>query len=130
MCGEPFRRALLVVPTKPSGAVSRELHVIRRIGIDEIFRLDLKRLKITIGERPVLKDTAKLRKVGRISDRLVRSKGDIKLTVLIKPAKTIEAGAIQVIEKLCSFCTSPVAIRDQFVKPLTMPVEDVFRVLH
>ena len=97
---QPLGRAHLIFPTKSTGTVGRKFHVIRRVRINKIVRLNLKRLNIAIRESPVFEDTPKLRKVRCVGDCRVSAERYIEFAALIKPAKTIEASAIQIIEEL------------------------------
>src|SRR3984893_9292770 len=103
---QPLRRTHLIVPADPARAIRRKLDVIRWVSRDEILRLTFKRFDITIGEIPLPKNSPKVSKVCRISNCFVRAERHIEFSASIKPAKTIKASAIQIIEELrCFGCT-------------------------
>ena len=81
----------------------RKLDVIRRVGIDKILLLNFKRFDVAFGESPILKNCPKVRKVCRISNCFVRAERHIEFSALIKPAKSIKASAVQIIEELRCF---------------------------
>src|SRR6185436_1862357 len=100
MLRQQSRGAHLIVPRKTTGAVRRKLYIIRRICIDEIFRLDLQRLNILITEFPSHKHACVLREIARVVDRCVGTERHVEISTLIEPAKPVEAGAVEIVEQL------------------------------
>ena len=127
---QPLRRANLILPAKTSRIVGCEFDVVRGISVDEIFGLDLERVNIQIRKCPTFKQDFELREVSRIRNRLMRTKRHIEFAALVETAKSVEAGAIQVIEELSRFGALPFAIFDQFIKPIAVPVKALLFILH
>src|SRR6185503_13411429 len=96
-------RALLIVPRETTGAVRRELYIIRRIGIHKIIVLQLERLNILITELPLPEDARVTRKILRVVDCFVLSERHIEIAALVEAAESIETRAVQVIEQLRAF---------------------------
>src|SRR6266508_3002337 len=66
MSRQPLRGSDLIVPAKTSGAVGSEFDVVRWVGVDEIFVLDLERANVAVRKAPVFKDWLKLREAGGV----------------------------------------------------------------
>jgi len=109
---QPLRRANLIVPAKSSGAVGCEFDVVRGISIDEVLSLDSERANITIRKCPILKEELEPRETSCVPNRLMRTKRHIEFAALVETAKSVEAGAIQIIEELRRFGALPFAIFD------------------
>src|SRR5688500_19384935 len=99
------RRPNLIIPRKTTRAIRRELYIIRRIRIDEIFRLDLESFDIFIPKLPLAKDRRIISEVGRVVNRFVSPEWNVEIATFIETTKTVEAGAVQVVEQLRSFLT-------------------------
>src|SRR6185503_6966159 len=95
---ESLRRAYLIVPRETSGAVRRELYIIRRIRIHKIIVLQLERFNIFVTEFPLPEHARVTRKIFRVVDCLVRSEGHIEIAALIETTEPIETRAVQVVE--------------------------------
>ena len=130
MRGQQLRRSNLIVPGKTAGSVACELHVVRRIRIDEVVRHNGQQANVLASESPVLEDSWKLREVSCISDGLVTAKWNIEFAALIKPAKPVEASAIEIVEKLGRFPALPFSVFDQFVEASAMPIERLLFISH
>src|SRR6185503_19249465 len=100
---ESLRRAHLIVPRETTGAVRRELYIIRRIGIHKIIVLKLERLNIVVTELPLPEHGRITRKILRVVDRFIRAERHIEIAALVEAAETIETRAVQVVEQLRSF---------------------------
>src|SRR3989442_7850549 len=57
MVREPLSRAYLVLPREAAGAVTRKFHIVRRVSIDKIFRLQWHPIQITTSVRPRAKES-------------------------------------------------------------------------
>ncbi len=58
------------------------------------------------------------------------AKWNIESTALVKPAQTIEASAVEIIEELSRFSVPPFAVVDQFVETAAMRVETRLLIRH
>ena len=115
--GQPLCRTNLVVPGKTAGSVACELDVVRRIRINEIVRRNGQRGNVVAGESPVLEDPRESRKVCGISYGLVSAKWNIECAALIKPAKPVEASAIEIVKELRRLRRLGLAKKPMFVVP-------------
>src|SRR5687768_7010354 len=97
------RRANLIIPRETTRAVRRELYIIRRIRIDEIFRLDFESFDIFIAKLPLAEDRRIMSEGRRVVDRFISAEWNVEIPTLMETAKTVEAGAVQVVEQLRSF---------------------------
>ena len=86
MFGQEFRRSNLIFPHKPAGTVSGEFNIIRRISVDEILRVNRKRLYIAVCEGPRFEQRLQLRKLLGVGDRLVSPERHIKFAAAIETA--------------------------------------------
>ena len=100
---QPFRRAHLIIPIEPTRTVSREFNVVGRVCVNKIFRKKFQLGRIDVAEGPVTNSTLQLREVARVVNRLVSAKWSVELSGAVEATEAVEAGAIQVIKKLCSF---------------------------
>src|SRR5215213_7985498 len=130
MFSQPLRSAPLIVHRKPAGAVSRELDVIRRVGVNEILSFDLHLLDIDVREFPLLERLRVLREVRGVIDRFVSSERNIKFAALIEAAKSVEARPIQIIEQFRRFIASRPAVLNELIESIAMLVEELLVVAH
>jgi len=108
---QQLSRPNLIVPRKSARAVSREFHVVRWIGIDEIIILDREFGEVLVCERPAPEQFAVGMKIRRVINCLVLTKRDVELATTIEAAQPVEAGAIEIIEELRRFLR---ALRTRF----------------
>src|SRR5688500_10897919 len=130
MSSQKPRRPNLIIPRKTTRAVRRELYIIRRIRIDKIFRLDLESFDIFITKLPLAEDRRIISEVGRVVNRFISPEWNVEIAAFIETTKTIEAGAVQVVEQLRSFLTLRFAVSYQLIKPLAMSIEKLLVVAH
>ena len=127
---QSFRRAHLIGPRETTGAVRRELYIIRRIGIHKIITLQLECFDIFITEFPLAEYARVTRKIFRVVDCVIRSEGHVEIAALIETAETIETRAVQVVEQLRTFRGVCFAFSNQRVESLTMTIKERFVVSH
>jgi hypothetical protein len=60
----------------------------------------------------------------------VRSEWHVEFTTLIEAAKSVEAGAVQIIKELRRFCALPAIFVDQFVEAFAVAIEGFLVILH
>src|ERR1700675_4222348 len=130
MCRQPFRRAHLIRPTETTRAVSCELNVVRRICVNEILGFDQQPGDIGAGKSPIANDCAQRRKIARVVDRFVTSKGRVECAALIKAAKAVKAGAVQVVEDLRGFGSLKFSGSDQTIEAITMGIKKLCLITH
>src|SRR5437763_16772467 len=124
MTRQPFHGAHLIFPRKTARVVRRELYIIRRIGVDEIIRLELDRLNISIAELPAPEDRGIVRKVARVVNCFVGAKRDIEIAGSIEAAKAIKASSVQIVEQLGTFFALRFAVANQAVESVGMAIEE------
>src|SRR2546429_2438770 len=105
MFEQPFRSTYLFVPAEDFLRVLRELHVIRRVGINEISRAQRHRLKVPARKIPFGKHLAIFSEVADVVDSLVVAKRNVEFATSVKPTEAIEVGSIQIIKEGRRFCT-------------------------
>src|SRR5712692_3637102 len=123
MLSQQLSRAHLIVPGKSTGAVGRELDIIRWISIDEIFRLDGKLREILVSKFPAPKQTAIGVKVFGVVDLLVLTERYVEFSIAIEATETIETSAVQKIKKLRRFRRPRATVLDELVEASAMRVE-------
>src|ERR1043166_479561 len=130
MSRQQLRRAHLIVPRETAGAVSCELYIIRRIGVDKISRRKRQCRDIKITKLPLPEHARILREIGGVVDRLVRSERHIEIAALVETAEPVEAGAIQIVEQLRRFRRLRAAVVNQSIEARAMTIEKLFVVAH
>src|SRR5687767_14610668 len=124
------RRSNLIIPRETTRAVRRELYIIRRIRIDEIFRLDFESFDVFIAELPLPEDRRIMSEVRRVVDRFISPEWNVEIPTFIESTKTVEASTVQVVEQLRSLFSLRFAIFYQLIKPLAMAIEKLLVVAH
>ena len=99
VAGEPLRRSDLIFPGESALRIRGEVHIVGRIGVDEVMAGQPDRLEIGVGECPLLEGVLVRREVVRVADARVSSEWDVEFALAIEPAQAVEAGAIEVIEQ-------------------------------
>ena len=130
MTRQQRRRAHLIGPRKTTRAVSRELYIIRRIGVDEIFRTDLQATHILITKLLLPEDCRILLEIRRVVDRFVSAERHVEVAAFIETAKAVEARAIQIIEQLRAFLAIRLVVSNQPVETLAMSIEEFLVIAH
>lgn len=125
LCG-PY----LIRPAKPTSTVGRELHVVRWVGINKVFAVQLKQFDIAIGKFPIPERAFERAEVDDVSDRSMSTKRNVELPTLIESAQPIKAGSVQIIEELSCLMPIPFFRSDQFVKTVAMRIEDRLVIFH
>ena len=126
---EPPGRAHLVIPGESALRVVREIHVVRRISIDEIRSLEWNRFKVAHGEIPGPKHRAIAREVPRIRDLLVRAERHVEPAGSVEAAQAVVAGSIQKVEQARRFGALALPCCQQLVEALPVLVEQRLIVL-
>src|SRR5215213_7735282 len=130
MTSQQFRSAHLIVPRKTTRTVSRELYIIRRISVDEIFRTEFQTCNVLITKLPLPEECRILREIRSVVDGFVSAEGHVEIAPFIETAKTVEAGAIEIVEQLRAFPGVRLAVSNKPVESLAMPVEEFLVVAH
>ena len=118
MRSQQRRRAHLIFPGETARAVGRELHVVRRICIDEVISFERQCFQIPASKLPSRKEFSVLVEIRNVVDLLVASEGHIEFAALIESAKTIEASAIQEVEELCCWLGLDFALFDHSIESM------------
>src|ERR1043165_4483697 len=126
MSREQLCGAHLVHPRKTARAVSRELYIIRRIGVDKISRFERQRRNIKITKLPFSEHRRILSKIPRVVDRFVRPERHVEIAALVETAKPVEPGTVEIVEQLCRFRCLRSAVADQPIETIAMTVEKFF----
>src|SRR5829696_8534986 len=94
MRSQQLRSPLLICPRKTARAVSGELYIIRRIGVDEITGLDLKSLNVFVTKVPPAEDLSVISEIRRVINGFVSTKRNVEIPALIEATQAIETRAI------------------------------------
>lgn len=127
---QPLCRAHLIIPRKPTRAVSRKLYIVRRVGINKIARPESNRIQISRAERPLSQQASIGMKILQVVNCFVPAERHVELPTLIKATQTVITCPIQVIEEFGRLTISVLALCDQLVESITMTIENRFRVFH
>src|SRR5439155_12338590 len=98
---QPLGSPDLIVPGEGFLGILCELHVIRRVGINEILRSQWRHFEIPFHELPVRENLPVRGEVAEIVDALVLAERDIELAAAVEPAEAVESGAVEVIKQPC-----------------------------
>ena len=122
MAQEPLGEADLIVPREAVGAVLGEGGVVGRIGVEEIVCVQGQVAEV--GGREVPRREHALMTFERVGivDAAIATEGDIKGTLAIEAAETVEAGAIEVVEQGRRLARAHVAPCDELIEAFAMVV--------
>jgi len=123
MLRQQLGRPNLIVPGKSTGAVGRELNVVWRIGVNEIFRLDWKLREVFVRELPPTKRIPVGVKIFRVVDSLVLTERHVEFAVAIEAAQTVETSAVQIIKELRCLLRARRTVLDELIEARAMRVE-------
>src|SRR3974390_2916913 len=99
MSSEPHSRPLLFFPPENLLGILREFHVVWRIRVDKILRLQRHLFKIAAHKVPALQSFGIGAEITAIIDSCVTPKRNIKLPGPVEAAQAIETRSVQIIKQ-------------------------------
>jgi len=122
MLCQPLRQPNLIIPIEAVAGVLGELHVVRRIGVDDIVFSEPHRLEVFTRELPVLDDALQFREVAGVVYGPVLTEGHVEESPRVEAAQAVVAGAVQVVEEPCRFFRMGLVFFDERVEALSIAV--------
>lgn len=122
MMGQPLRQTHLIVPTESVLRVLGEFHIIRRVSINQVSRIQCEAPEILRGELPAFENPPVLGELSPVVNSGVAAKGYIEEALLIEPAQTVIAGAVEVVEEAGRFRTPGSAAFNHCIEAVAVSV--------
>ncbi len=130
MRGEPVDEPDLVVPGEPLLGVLRELHVVGRVGVDEVPLLERNLLEVHADEVPAREGSPVAREVARVRDPGVPAEGNVETSPPVEPAQAVVSRPVEVIEEPRRLAALLPAARQKRVESRAARVEHRLVILH
>lgn len=130
MRGEPLGEADLFSPLEAAWAVSCELDIIWRIGIDEIAVHQIQFAEVAASKLPFGERARVRREIRRVVDGLVLAEWNIETAATVEAAETVVACAVEIIKEGSGFYSLLSPIGDELIEARAMCVIQLAVVRH
>ncbi len=130
VAGQPCSSSYLVVPRERVSSVVGELHVVGRVSVDEVVRLEQDALEVAHRELPSGEYVRIFGEIPSVFDALVTTERNIESTSAIESAKAVVTGSIEIVEEPRRRSAVPVPVSKKHIETVSTGVEVAFRVQH